>query len=206
MIVAQAVLALPIVTALTHRAAEDLWAAFGDALMDLGATLCTRAKPNCANCPLSASCVALATSNVAHLPTPPPKKTTPQRTTRMLILRYAGEILLQQRPPNGIWGGLWSLPETDMEADLAQHCRNHLGLEIALTARLSAFKHSFTHFRLHITPQLCDVTGLLPRVEQTQQLWLTPYQALSAPIPTPVRKVLHQLITLEAADDPATIQ
>ncbi|BBP03148.1 A/G-specific adenine glycosylase [Sulfuriferula plumbiphila] len=171
---------------------------YTQALMDFGATLCTRAKPRCASCPLGSSCVALATDSVARLPTSRPKKITLQKTTRMLILRHAGEILLEKRPPTGIWGGLWSLPEADMETDLAHHCRTHLGMEVATAANLPALRHSFTHFRLHIAPLLLDVTRLFPRVEQAEQLWLAPRDALSAAIPAAVRKLLQQLVALEA--------
>jgi A/G-specific adenine glycosylase len=173
-------------------------ATYTQALMDLGATVCTRSRAGCGNCPVSTSCVALASDQVAFLPTPRPKKTTPQKATRMLILRRAGDILLEKRPPSGIWGGLWSLPETAMDTDVATHCRTRFGMETTAAGSLPELKHTFTHFRLRIAPQLLDVIHLLPRAEQTGQLWLAPRAALSAAIPTPVRKLLQQLLALEA--------
>ena len=171
---------------------------YTQALMDLGATLCTRSRPTCDGCPVSRSCSALASNQVTDLPTPRPKKATPQKTTRMLILRRAGDILLEKRPPSGIWGGLWSLPETAMDTDVATHCRTRFGMETTAAGSLPELKHTFTHFRLRIAPQLLDVIHLLPRAEQTGQLWLAPRAALSAAIPTPVRKLLQQLLALEA--------
>jgi len=173
-------------------------ATYTQALMDLGATVCTRSRPACDNCPVSISCVALASNRVASLPTPRPRKTAPQKTTRMLILRHAGNILLEKRPPSGIWGGLWSLPEVGMDIDVAMHCRTRLGMETTAAGSLPELRHTFTHFRLRIAPQLLDVTHLLPRAEQTGQLWLAPCAALSTAIPTPVRKLLQQLAAPEA--------
>ena len=172
-------------------------ATYTQALMDLGATVCTRSRAACDHCPVSTSCVARASNQVACLPTPRSRKTAPQKATRMLILRHAGEILLEKRPPSGIWGGLWSLPEADMDTDIATHCRTRFGMETTAAGSLPELRHSFTHFRLRIAPQLLDVTHLLPRAEQTGQLWLAPRAALSAAIPTPVRKLLQQLVALE---------
>ncbi|WP_413438464.1 A/G-specific adenine glycosylase [Sulfuriferula sp. GW1] len=172
-------------------------ATYTQALMDLGATVCTRSRTACDHCPVSTSCVARASNQVACLPTPRSRKTTPQKATCMLILRHAGEILLEKRPPSGIWGGLWSLPEVAMDTDVAAHCRTRFGMETTAAGSLPELKHSFTHFRLRIAPQVLDVTHLLPRAEQTGQLWLAPRAALSAAIPTPVRKLLQQLVALE---------
>ena len=172
-------------------------ATYTQALMDLGATVCTRSRAACDHCPVSTSCVARASNQVACLPTPRSRTTTPQKATRMLILRHAGEILLEKRPPSGIWGGLWSLPEVGMDTDVATHCRTRLGMETTAAGSLPELRHSFTHFRLRIAPQLLDVTHLLPRAEQPGQLWLAPRAALSAAIPTPVRKLLQQLVALE---------
>jgi len=171
-------------------------ATYTQALMDMGATVCTRC-PTCSKCPVSTNCVALASNRVISLPTPRQKKTAPQKATRMLVLRRAGEILLEKRPPTGIWGGLWSLPEADMDTDVAAHCRARFGMETTAAGSLPELKHTFTHFSLRIAPLLLDVTHLLPRAEQTGQLWLAPRAALNAAIPTPVRKLLQQLVALE---------
>ena len=87
-------------------------AAYTQAIMDLGATLCTRTRPRCGECPLTADCKARAAGLQGALPTPRPKRDRPRRATRMLLIFNADrDVLLERRPPNGIWGGLYSLPE-----------------------------------------------------------------------------------------------
>lgn len=166
---------------------------YTQALMDLGAMLCTRSLPACAACPLHSDCSALAQNRVKELPTPRPKKALPQRETTMLVLRHRGEILLEKRPPSGIWGGLWSFPEIEDLADATRLCGERFGLVVKAGAALPPFDHTFTHFRLRITPQPMVVTGTLPHAAQPGQLWITPEDALDAAIPTPVRKLLLQL-------------
>ena len=118
----------PKVEARLWRIAETLLparavATYTQALMDLGATLCTRARPRCGECPVASDCIALRDGRVDELPTPRATKVLPQRAVRVLLIERAGEILLEKRPAIGIWGGLWSLPELDVEADVAAHCR-----------------------------------------------------------------------------------
>ena len=139
-------------------------------------------------------CAALAQNRVQDLPTPRPKKSLPQRTTNMLVLRHQGEILLEKRPPSGIWGGLWSFPEIEDVADAAYLCGERFGLTVQAGTTLPAFDHAFTHFKLRITPQQFAVTRALPHAAQPGQIWLTLEDALEAAIPTPARKVLLALL------------
>ena len=98
-------------------------AAYTQAIMDLGATVCTRSRPLCRACPLAESCGALSHGRTAELPSPRPKPTLPERTTAFLILRDShGRVLLERRPPSGVWGGLWSFPECAAEADAEARC------------------------------------------------------------------------------------
>ena len=97
---------------------------YAQAIMDLGATLCTRAKPDCAECPLAQSCQALALGRVREFPAPRPAKAVPTRSTHMLLLVRNGELLLEKRPPSGIWGGMWSLPELEQAANARARCRS----------------------------------------------------------------------------------
>lgn len=163
---------------------------YTQALMDMGATLCSRSRPRCAACPVAASCVALGTQQVASLPTPKPKKTVPQKSTRFVILHHAGRIWLQQRPPSGIWGGLWSFPELAMEEDVLAVCSERWHLPVAATRELPDFRHVFSHFSLHIAPQLVEVVSLPLAVNEASGCWMRPDEALAAGIPAPVRKVL----------------
>lgn len=170
--------------------------AYTQALMDLGATLCTRGRPACATCPLNDSCVALAQSRVSQLPTPRPKKALPERETTMLLIQHQGEILLEKRPPVGIWGGLWSLPEIGASDDPVRLCRDRYGLSVASTTDLPTFAHTFTHFKLHIAPKLLRVTQAQAATHEPGQLWLTPEDALDGAIPAPIRKLLGRFLVL----------
>ena len=146
-------------------------------LMDLGATLCTRTKPQCPVCPVNASCQALALNIVHTLPMPKQRKLIPERSTTMLVLINGNEVMLEKRPQIGIWGGLWSLPEVTESNE---------------GTSLAKLTHAFTHFKLHITPQLI-YTNKTSQVNQTATIWLPIDEAIRAAIPTPVRKILLAL-------------
>jgi len=162
---------------------------YTQALMDLGATLCTKGKPRCDACPVSRTCVARKKGLTGELPAPRPKKAVPSKSTTWLVLRHAGRILLERRPSPGIWGGLWSFPETNGR-DVAQDCRN-LGLDVGSMRKLDPIGHSFTHFRLTIHPVLCDVKQPTSRIEAPGRLWVELADASEAATPAPVRKLLQ---------------
>jgi A/G-specific adenine glycosylase len=167
---------------------------YTQAIMDLGATLCTRANPGCAGCPLASSCQALALGRVSDFPSPRQAKLVPTRATHMLLLVRDGEVLLEKRPPSGIWGGLWSLPEIADGASVRAHCRAHYGCSIAAPQPLASFAHGFTHFKLQIQPLLCRVEKLAPAAREAGQVWLTFADAHGAAIPVPVRKLIARLL------------
>ncbi|QLG87120.1 A/G-specific adenine glycosylase [Chitinibacter bivalviorum] len=164
--------------------------AYTQGLMDLGATVCTPKKPTCLTCPMSSDCQARLSNRQAELPTPKPKKTVPEKSTVMLIIRNdAGQILLEKRPPSGIWGGLWSLPEVESTLVASDIAAQKLGLKIELDPALPDFVHVFTHYRLTITPQPAyAVAGIATR--ESAAKWFTVSEALTAGIPTPIRKIL----------------
>jgi A/G-specific adenine glycosylase len=167
--------------------------AYTQGLMDLGATLCTRSRPDCAKCPLSGRCLALRDNRVGELPTPKPRKALPERETVMLLLRKDGEILLEKRPPTGIWGGLWSLPEAPSGGDFCSHVRERFGLDVELLKPLVHLAHTFTHFRLHILPQPLKVMGSCSVAQEPGTVWLGLDDAVGAALPTPVRMLISQL-------------
>jgi A/G-specific adenine glycosylase len=167
---------------------------YTQAIMDLGATLCTRAQPACAGCPLATSCQALALARVADFPAPRPAKAVPTRATHMLLLMHSGELLLEKRPSSGIWGGLWGLPELADEAGVRAHCRRHYGCSIAAPQALAPLAHGFTHFKLKIQPLLCRVEKLAPGTREPGHIWLTLEEAHGAAIPVPVRKLIERLL------------
>lgn len=140
-------------------------ACYTQALMDFGSLICTRSKAKCDSCPIASSCYAKQHNLQKELPTPKPKKTSPTRTTIMLLLVREGEVLLEQRPQKGIWGGLLSLPEFAEQDDLLHYLQNQ-GLELSPATELikmAAFEHIFSHFKLHIQP-------ILFKLEANQQL------------------------------------
>ncbi|MEW6414816.1 MAG: A/G-specific adenine glycosylase [Pseudomonadota bacterium] len=165
--------------------------AYTQGMMDLGARVCTRGQPDCHACPVNADCIAYTQGRTAELPTPRPRKPLPEREVQMLLLIDRGELLLEKRPPRGIWGGLWSLPELDAGADPLRHCREHLGVSPRTQAALPRLSHGFTHFRLHIQPVRID---LAPRPATLPgHIWLPPADALGAALPAPVRRLITQL-------------
>lgn len=167
--------------------------AYTQGLMDLGATVCIRGKPQCDKCPLKRTCVAYTDDRIAMLPEPRPRKALPQRRTRMLVLLHAGQVLLEKRPASGIWGGLWSLPEADPNADIAVLCAQRFGAEIAAQISLPVVVHGFTHFKLDIEPSKIAVVRVTPRATAPGVMWLLLHDALGAAIPAPVRRILATL-------------
>jgi A/G-specific adenine glycosylase len=173
-------------------------AAYTQALMDLGATLCTRARPRCGDCPLRRRCVARRTDRVAVLPAPRPRRGAPQREASWLVLRSAGKVLLARRPASGLWGGLWSFPELGAE-DPRAYCRRVLGREPESVRALARVAHAFTHFRLVARPYLCEAR-LVPHrsLSAGQLIWLDQKALHRAPLPAPVRQLIESLPAVAA--------
>ncbi len=175
---------------------------YTQAIMDLGATVCTRTRPDCARCPLRDDCVALAAGRVAALPTPRPRKSLPERTaTWLVLLDDAGRILLQRRPAPGIWGGLWSLPEFPDEPTLRNDptlraARHHGDALVAMPA----IRHVFTHYALTAQPFRIDVDPTVPAAtrvpaiaEQDDRRWHPLDELANIGLPQPVRRLLTAL-------------
>ena len=164
---------------------------YTQALMDLGATVCTRSTPRCDACPIRISCKARKANRTAEIPAPRPRKTLPQKAVTWLLLFDRGQILLEKRPAPGIWGGLWSFPEAPAK-DVDGHCRRSFGCEVCSAKTLETLEHGFTHFRLRIRPILCLVKSN-PRLESPGRLWIEIEEARDAAVPTPVRRLLGRL-------------
>ncbi len=187
------------------RVASRLWAlaerslpprgieSYTQGMMDLGATVCTRSTPRCGDCPVTADCVARATGRVGDLPTPRPRKVLPQRSARVLVIERAGEILFEKRPPTGIWAGLVSLPEIDLDADVASAVRARFHAEAIVGEALPPLTHGFTHFTLTLHPQRVAVRRWPLRAESPALVWLTREDARGAALPAPIRKLLSTL-------------
>ena len=168
-------------------------ATYTQGMMDLGATICTRAKPSCDACPVADDCLARQENRVSDLPSPRPRKAIPHREVRVLLFERGGEILLEKRPPIGIWGGLWSLPEIALGDDVRAFARMRFDAETTIGEDLMPVEHGFTHFALTIYPQRVNVARWPSRAEMPQYMWLTRDDALNAALPAPIRKVLRSL-------------
>ena len=166
--------------------------AYTQGLMDLGATLCTRNRPACPRCPLAHRCVAHASGRTAELPVRKPKKKVPERQTTMLVIVAGDQVLLEQRPDSGIWGGLLSLPEVQTQVD------GVIDIETAVASfgvpasveRLSMFSHGFTHFKLHVTPYRIELSSRLQVAAQREHAWYPVNEMADAPLPAPIKKLL----------------
>src|SRR5690242_19754913 len=166
---------------------------YTQAIMDLGATVCTRSRPRCADCPVTDGCVARRENLTAVLPQPKPPRDVPTRRTTMLVVRDAdGRVLLERRPPTGVWARLWSLPEVDDAGDAAARLLERHGVNAPVSRALAPFVHTFSHYRLDVATLLFD-HARATRVADADTRWHGPsdYDALG--LPAPVRRLLMQL-------------
>ncbi|WP_455199462.1 A/G-specific adenine glycosylase [Kaarinaea lacus] len=195
----------------TKKVSDSLWefselltpkkrvADFNQAMMDLGASVCTRSTPTCSECPLNKGCLAIATGQQHLYPGKKPGKTTPVRQTQMLLVtNKKGEVLLQRRPPTGIWGGLLSLPEIPTDDDVVQWCESQLGFNIRQPERWPIMRHTFSHFHLDISPVQAHIDTPTDCVmEGGEWVWYNNSAENTAVIkgglPAPVTKLLEQL-------------
>ena len=175
-------------------------AAYTQAIMDLGATLCTRTRPACTVCPMNEGCVAAREGRQAALPGVKPRRARRAREAVLLIAESGTDatlaVLLERRPASGIWGGLWSPPEFKSESDALAWCRRELG-ELASSEPLAPIEHAFTHFDLRLNPLRVRCAagwgGSLTVREGEERLWY----ALEAPprvgLPQPIHALFVRL-------------
>lgn len=167
---------------------------YTQAIMDLGALVCRRTDPDCDACPVQAGCEARKRGETHRFPEPRPRRAKPEKSTWMLILEDRDRrILLEKRPPAGIWGGLWSLPELDpaYSADeLADACQRELGLECDQPILIDGFRHTFSHYHLHIRPAQLTVLAPVAVAEPSRFRWLYRDEALTLGLPAPIRTLL----------------
>jgi len=156
-------------------------------LMDLGATLCTRSKPRCADCPVASGCVARRDGRQNELPTAKPRAKLPERTTTFVLFSDGHRLLLERRPPSGLWGGLLVPPEGEPDQVAAR-----LGLRLGEQSPLPALKHSFTHFKLTLEPVLCRIEPPAHLGEAGLE-WVDLDKAAEAGVPTPIRKLIRRV-------------
>jgi A/G-specific adenine glycosylase len=161
---------------------------FNQAMMDLGATLCTRSKPRCTDCPFKKTCQAHQQHNPTFYPVKTIKKTRPVKQKRLLIIEnQQGEILLTKRPAKGIWGGLWSLPEIELNTsyDKFENITLHYHDEY------EKIIHQFTHYTLEIFPM--HLTTKQNKLTSANFVWYNTNNPLPGGIPSPITKILQEL-------------
>jgi A/G-specific adenine glycosylase len=178
----------------THTPEKNV-AAYTQAIMDLGATVCTRSKPVCDVCPVSGDCQALHTGTVADYPGRKPKKAKPRKETTMVLAVSDGAVYLERRPPAGIWGGLWSLPEL-ADGDVNGWCRKTLNSRDNGVESWDTLKHSFSHYDLDIQPVVVRVEATSRKVaDGDSATWHRIDDAPPGGIAAPVQKLLNSLKT-----------
>lgn len=171
-------------------------AAYTQAIMDLGATVCLRSNPQCDRCPLNSGCSAYARGTQTKFPGRKTRKPLPLKHKRFLLARASdGAILLCRRPPAGVWGGLWSFPEIDAAHDVESWCRD-LGLERrGEIIERPVLMHTFTHFRLAITPLELAVGDVARAVMDSERwLWYNVNEPARVGLAKPVRQLLQSAL------------
>lgn len=165
---------------------------YTQAIMDLGATVCTRSRPRCDECPLAPDCAAHADGLTGAIPAPAPKRAVPERRTLLLVLRdRRGRVLLERRPPQGVWPGLWSLPEAPDERSAAAHAARLGELDDAPATELPEVRHAFTHFRLIATPLLWCAARPRNRIADDGRVrWCSRAEIATLGLPAPIRRLL----------------
>ena len=180
---------------------------FNQAMMDLGAMVCTRSKPKCEICPLNSGCVAWANGSWASYPGKKPKQTLPERTGWMLMMQRDEKVWLEQRPPVGLWGGLFCFPQFTTRDELQQWLRQR-GIDTASLSQGIAFRHTFSHFHLSVVPMWLKLPQASAAMDEAAGLWYNLAQPPSVGLAAPVERLLQQLrqpqqtaLTFRATDE-----
>ena len=168
---------------------------YTQAIMDLGATICTRTKPKCVLCPIAKTCKALQIGQVLKYPGRKPKQKKPIQAATLLLLVQpkAKLILLEKRPSKGIWGGLWSLPECPLNIDITKWCHKNYQSKIINYESWESFKHSFTHFDLNIHPVLCKLQKRTKKFLLPNYQWHSWEDAQHLGLPAPVKRLIAKI-------------
>lgn len=174
---------------------EKRVAAYNQAMMDLGATVCRRGQPDCAVCPLNRQCMANASGHQRAFPSPRPKKTLPVKQAQMLVVQNGeGAVLLERRPPVGIWGGLWSFPECPASREPADWCREHFAIKAGVLREMPLRRHTFTHFHLDITPLRMYANNPSNAVlDAGDRIWYKTPDSSGLGLAAPVSRIINEL-------------
>ncbi len=162
-------------------------------MMDLGAMVCTRSKPKCDECPLQSNCIAYAQGAQIDYPGKKPKQVLPVKSTYMMVARFHQQVYLEQRPPTGLWGGLYGFVES-ATIEQGASALSARGMTVSHTQPLETFRHTFSHFHLDITPVVA-VIDLPPKrqVDESPSKWFMLNEPIEVGLAAPTNKILKQL-------------
>lgn len=178
---------------------------YTQAIMDLGATLCTRSKPRCEDCPLKVDCIANADGTQADFPTKKPKKAIPEKDAIMLMIKNESnksiggnnnnEVMMIKRPPVGIWGGLWCFPQFDTDTDANEWFQTISSDSLSEAIKLPILSHTFSHFKLHIQPLIIELKNPINTtvMENHETLWYNITTEFDGGLAAPVTTLLNTL-------------
>jgi A/G-specific adenine glycosylase len=170
---------------------------YTQAMMDIGATLCVRGKPRCTDCPFEKNCSARAQGIEQQLPHKKPTKVLPVRTVTLLVLQHGHTVLMEKRPPTGVWGSLWSLPEISGSATVSAiktDCQQRFSYKLKTVTFAKSFRHTFSHFHLDILPAIAQVRTAPGKVMAgDQQIWYNLQQPDALGMPAPIKSLLQKI-------------
>ncbi|HEX4884527.1 MAG TPA: A/G-specific adenine glycosylase [Casimicrobiaceae bacterium] len=167
--------------------------AYTQGLMDLGATVCVRSSPRCLLCPVAEDCTARLDGRIDTLPAPRPARVVPQREVRLLVVEHAGRLLLERRPPTGLWSGLWSLPEAAMEVDAGTAAKARVDAAVGEGTALPPLTHAFTHFTLTMHPVRFALGPAACVRSGDEDQWVERERALTLGLAAPIRRLIASL-------------
>ncbi|HLX24230.1 MAG TPA: A/G-specific adenine glycosylase [Usitatibacter sp.] len=165
--------------------------AYTQGMMDLGADVCLPRNPRCTLCPVSQDCIARIDGRIGELPGKRTRTAARRKRIAMLVVISKGEVLLEKRPPSGIWGGLWSLPEADADEAPKKVLARDWGIDAADVERLEPFEHAFTHFTLEVEPWRATPRKSTRLAEGKPAMWLPLSDVAGAALPAPVKRLLR---------------
>jgi len=183
-------------------------AQYNQAMMDLGAMVCLKSRPKCEVCPLTDCCASFKHNTQASFPAKKPPKSKPQKQTLMLLHRYQSRVLLYRRPPTGIWGGLWSLPEVAGNEAIADWQTKYLATTQApYRIKKNILKHQFTHYSLDISLAVIEIQKLPRQIaDQDNMVFVVVDQLPNYGLPTPVRRILYDPRYQSISDQSSTAE
>ncbi|MGJ8679185.1 A/G-specific adenine glycosylase [Paraglaciecola sp.] len=166
---------------------------YTQAMMDMGATLCSRSKPNCDACPLAQDCLAFVQGRQAELPHKKPKKEIPEKSTIMLIPMWQQQVLIYKRPPSGLWGGLWGFHEVESTKQIIPQAQK-LGFFDIQQSELTPFRHTFSHFHLDITPVILHLSQQPDgQIMEDNQMWFDLRAPQNVGLAAPTKKLFSTI-------------